>query len=369
MTDHDGLGDIFADDDPTTDTTSETTSEETSKTSAEAAPDTAAKPGKRGKRGRSRKDKSTPVTPEKTSEKTAGATDKPKHRGGVVAGIASKDRIRETLDPDNVEAAATEYARPAVNVFSARGYEHPDIPEDVEGIKYATDGDGDVEYDADGNPIILYVPPKMISTWRCEYYLQPWRKARLARHMALCVLLFLLTLASVLSATIVSYTAIAAAVLPLALLVNMAFRYGGIAAYKRPMPPIPFLSDLRLPTRQISESYERIVAESEADGTIYVTPVKRYAGPDRAPSPATILTRWMNSTAEWTPGELTENSGGLLDSFKVKLLLADDEAAWTDSDILDTLGQVTGSSPQQWIDARDTYVAAVAAEAEEDADA
>lgn len=316
MTDRDGLGDIFADD-PDTDTAEEAT-----------VPDETDAPEQkpvRGKRGR-----------------------------------MSREGIKRALAPDNVEAAATEYARPAVNVFSARGYDQPEIPEDTEGILYAVDSDGDVEYDADDNPIILYVPPTVLSRWRCDYHLQPWRKARLARHMLLCVLLFMITLASLLTTTIVTYTAVLAAVLLMALLINMAFRYGGIAVYGRPMPPIPFLSNLRLPTRQLAESYERVLAESEADGTVYVTPVKRYAGENEVPSPATILTRWMNGVAEWTSGDLIENSGGLLDSFRVKLLLADDEAAWTDEDTLDALARVTGSSTDQWTDAWQAYTGALA---------
>lgn len=270
----------------------------------------------------------------------------------------SKAGIRQALNPEKAEAVAEEYTRPARNILSARGYSQPDIPEGTEGIIYAVDEDGEIEVDSDGNEVILYVPPKVLSTWRCEYYLQPWRKARLARHMVLAVLLFLLTLSSVVTATIIPYTAILATVACFALIINLAFRYGGIALYKRPMPPIPFFSNLRFPTKKFVKSYEEALAEAEAEGTTYVKPVNNYVGD--TPSPATILTRWMNGVAEWSASDLSENSGGLLDSFKVKLLLNDDEAAWTDSDTLKSLAKVTGSSEKQWTDAWTEYSSAVA---------
>lgn len=276
-----------------------------------------------------------------------------KARRSTPGGRVSKESIKEALNPERAEAAAEEYTRPARNILSAKGYSQPDIPKGTEGIIYAVDNDGVIELDSEGNDIILYVPPKVLSTWRCEYYLQPWRKARLARHMVIAVLLFLLTLSSAVTSTVVPYTTILATIACLLLILNLAFRYGGIALYKRPMPPIPFLSNLRFPTKQFVKSYEEALAEAEAEGTTYVKSVERYSGD--TPSPATILTRWMNGVAKWSSSDLSENSGGLLDSFKVKLLLNDDEAAWTDAETLKSLAKVTGSSEKQWSDAWSAY--------------
>lgn len=229
-----------------------------------------------------------------------------------------------------------------MGIFSSRNYPYPDIPEErINNI---------IEH-PDGTMEPIDVTPEIKKPWVCNYYYTPHYRARLA----ISIFVLMAMIFAVVMATTINYTwhTTAALVLLSLLLINVSFRYLGLAIYKFPMPKIPWVSDFRIyrqPEDELDddETYEEVL-EQNLDTTPVVTPVERYNG--EYPSPATLLTRWMNGVARMSETDLIDQSGGALDSFRVRLLMKDDEDAWSDTEIVDVVSKITGSRPQQWYDA------------------
>lgn len=228
-------------------------------------------------------------------------------------------------------------------IFKESHYDVPDIPEERIN-SYLEHPDGTIE------PVDI--TPEIVKPWVCNYYYLPRYRARLAISIFVIIgVIFMISLAATFDYT---WHTIAALALSSLLLINVAARYLGLAIYKLPMPKIPWVSDLRIYRQPEEEEYDEDVTYEEvldrnSDSIPVVEPVERYNGD--SPSPATLLTRWMNGVARMSENDLIDQSGGALDSLRVKLLLRDDEDAWMDFDTVDVLSKITGSRPQQWRDA------------------
>lgn len=237
----------------------------------------------------------------------------------------------------------------ALSIFTAKHYPEVDIPEERI-MKTMVHSDGTVE------PV--YVIPELIRPWVCNYFHTPRYKARLAISI---VGIILAILAVVLSLSLTQTASVIASVfILLALLVNVTFRYLGIALWKYPMPRIPYFSDLRIDrSEEVEEnveeeydSYEEALESSE-DKTDLVQRVERVRNGHM--SPATLLTRWMNGPARMSESDLIAESGGVLDSFRIRLMMKDDEEVWTDSETIDALSKITNSRPKQWREAWENW--------------
>lgn len=196
---------------------------------------------------------------------------------------------------------------------------------------------------------ILRYKPKVISKWQCEYFNSPRQMARLAQHQMIivCVLLFMY----VMSLSISTISVYAGMVLLAIIGISFWMRYSNMAFFGKAVPTIPILSDIYFldssdedDEEKNKEDYQEKVAK-EAD-IEYVKPVEDIR--NGYPSPATILTRWMNHEAQWTIEDLIESSGGLLDNFKVSLMMKNDENAWQDREILDVISRISNSNPREW---------------------
>lgn len=229
--------------------------------------------------------------------------------------------------------------------FYSANYDKPDIPEEA------------IDYDDDGN---AYIIPQVLKPWVCRYYYSPDRKARLARHSAYSVAIIFV---SVMSSFSQVNGGLSALVLGVLLLVNFQFRYHDLALWKWPMPEIPFLSSIDF-GKQYSEAKERIEEEARArqeyeemveeGGSVeFIEPVDDYR--DGNPSPATILTNWMNMAAQMDKQEFIDASDGKLNSFTMNLILEDNEGAWRDETILDTVSYITKTNAQDWLDAYELW--------------
>lgn len=233
------------------------------------------------------------------------------------------------------------------SMFYPGDYDEVEVPEDA------------IEVDEDGN---RYVVPQVIKPWVCRYYYQPEKKARLARHSALAMVIIVLSIVPLFTGV---PGGVGAMILGVLLLLNFQFRYRDIALWKWPMPEIPYLSNLDLGEKineaerrseemiRQREEYERMVEEGTS--VVFIDPVDDYR--DGNPSPATILTNWMNVAAQMDRDDFIEASDGKLNNFTMNLLLDDNEGAWKDPTILDTVSFITKTDAQDWIDAFDLWSA------------
>ena len=241
--------------------------------------------------------------------------------------------------------------------FSPFYYDEPDIPDEAISI-------------VDGKEI---VKPQVTGKWECEYYYSPQRKVVMAQHLAMGFTGIFLSLSAIFdnaAGGILSFILLAI------LVTNVFFRYTGLALYNRPMPelPIPSIDIFGNVINTISEFRESMAKEredkkrrkeqsrkqeefdeykEENHSTMYVDPVDDYSGD--YPSPATILSDWMNSVAQMTKGDLVEASDGRINNFVATMLLKDNPEVWDDDDIVDSLAQVTSSHPSEWKKARDSW--------------
>lgn len=244
------------------------------------------------------------------------------------------------------------------SVFFAESYPEPPTPpeENVYSV-----------LDENNNVVGTRVKPTMISPWKCEYYYTPQRQARIARHIGLASIAVVISIVTYFNNTDAAISAIPTFVVFSIILINEVFRKNGWAVWKYPMPEIPFLSqwkyedflrdignNIREGQETDDDAQEEYNEYVENNYVEYVTPVEKY-NDDGKPSPATILTRWMNGTAHVDIDDIIEQSQGSLDKFSMKMLLSDNEMAWTDEDIVDKISQVTGSHPQQWEQAWKEY--------------
>ena len=227
------------------------------------------------------------------------------------------------------------------SVFYPAHYDEEDIPE------------SQIDVDEEGNE---YVEPLMVKPWVCRYYYSPERKARLARHSAYAMAMIVVAVAPLFLGI---PGGIGATVLGFLLLLNFQFRYRDIALWKWPMPEIPFLSQLDIGSavneaRERStqalreqEEYENMVEEGTS--LEYIEPVDDYR--EGNPSPATILTNWMNISAQMDKEDFIDASDGRINNFTMDLILKDNEGAWKDPTILDTISYITKTNAQDWLDA------------------
>lgn len=227
------------------------------------------------------------------------------------------------------------------SVFYPAHYDEEDIPE------------SQIDVDEEGNE---YVEPLMVKPWVCRYYYSPERKARLARHSAYAMAMIVVAVAPFFLGI---PGGIGATVLGFLLLLNFQFRYRDIALWKWPMPEIPFLSQLDIGSAvneakerstqalREQEEYENMVEEGTS--LEYIEPVDDYR--EGNPSPATILTNWMNISAQMDKEDFIDASDGRINNFTMELILKDNEGAWKDPTILDTISYITKTNAQDWLDA------------------
>lgn len=206
----------------------------------------------------------------------------------------------------------------------------------------------------------LIADPKVEGKWSCKYYYPPGYKAHLFRSIFLLMLLIFMLITFLFTSTLYFEIGFTLSII-VALFVNVIFRYYDLAVFGNPMPMIPgasmffykFFTNEYAPQEEDEEDeedeeyegYEGYIVENNT-----IDPVEDVKNGN--PSPATILTRWMNSEdVRWTSEDLIENSGGFIDSFTLKMLLKNNEDAWTDEEIVDNISIITGSNPIQWINA------------------
>lgn len=229
---------------------------------------------------------------------------------------------------------------------SFRGESYEDDFEDPENFQILDDG-------------TLIPEPNVKDTWLCKYYYSPGYKAHLFRSIFILMPIMFMLITFLFTSTLYIEVGFALSVITI-LFINIIFRYYDLAIYKRPMPMIPALSmffykyftneyDLEEVNNNDSDidedqknEYQGYVVENNT-----IDPVEDVR--DGNPSPATILTRWMNSEeVRWRAEDIIENSGGTIDNFILKMLLKDNHEAWTDEEIVDNISIITGSNPLQW---------------------
>lgn len=227
---------------------------------------------------------------------------------------------------------------------SFRGESYEENFEDPENFQILDDG-------------TLIPEPSIKDTWSCKYYYSPGYKAHLFRSIFIVMLIMFMLVTFLFTSTLYIEVGFTLLVM-IALFVNIIFRYYDLAIYNRPMPMIPVLSIFfyKYFTNEydIAEDNNSDIDEEKQDehqGYIVqnntIDPVEDVR--DGNPSPATILTRWMNSDdVKWRAEDIIENSGGIIDNFTLKMLLKDNDDAWTDEEIVDNLSIITGSNPLQW---------------------
>jgi len=199
--------------------------------------------------------------------------------------------------------------------------------------------------------------PVVLDKWKAEYFNSPRQMVRLQYHKYIAVFFAIMTFVMF----VVFYRDFgpaAACILMLIAYGDFYCRYNNIALWHKPVPTIPVLSNLYLVSDTPPEDEDD--KENEEDNIDddfiqetqrqYVTPVVNVN--NGFSSPATILTEWMNTTEKCTKQELVDNSGGLLDTNTVNLLLQDDANAWSNKETLDTISRLTYSSPKDWKQAR-----------------
>ena len=252
--------------------------------------------------------------------------------------------VDESIDERNKSLFASTFS-----VFYPAYYDEVEIPEEA------------IQVDEYGDECVV---PQVVKPWVCKYYYQPERKARLARHSALAAIIVLFSIVALFNGI---PGGIGAMILGVLLLLNFQFRFRDIAVWKWPMPEIPYLSDLDLGERineaerrsaeiiREREEYERMVEEGRDSTVIFIDPVDNYR--DGNPSPATILTNWMNVSAQMDRDEFIEASDGKLNNFTMNLILEDNEGAWKDPTILDTVSFMTNTNAQDWLDAYELWSA------------
>ena len=243
-----------------------------------------------------------------------------------------------------IDDSYTESVSEGFKPFRGENYEeHLEEPEDFQILEDGT----------------LVPEPSVQDTWSCKYYYSPGYKAHLFRTIFILMLIMFMLLTFLFTSSL--YFEIGFALLFIAvLLVNVVFRYYDLAIYNRHMPMIPvvsmffykFFTNEYEPQKDDEEDGDDIGEEDDDyDGYVVhnntIDPVENIKNGN--PSPATILTRWMNSEdVRWKAEDLIENSGGIIDAFTLKMLLKDNEDAWTDEDIVDNISIITGSNPMQW---------------------
>lgn len=232
-----------------------------------------------------------------------------------------------------------------------RGENYEDNFEETDDLKVLEDG-------------TVIAEPKVLDKWSCKYYYSPGYKAHLFRSIFLLMIIIFMLITFLVTTTLYFEVGFTLAII-IGLFINVIFRYYDLAIFNRPMPMVPGVSMFfykfftnKYESQDDDENDEEYDDEEEyrnygvENNTI--DPVENVKNGN--PSPATILTRWMNSKdIQWRAEDLIEKSGGVIDSFTLKMLLKDNEDAWTDEEIIDNISIITGSNPIQWTDAYNAW--------------
>lgn len=216
-----------------------------------------------------------------------------------------------------------------------------------------------------GEEIPYRFTPRVLSKWRVEYFHTPYAKARLARHaLYSLVAMFIMFIVSI---TITNNYIFVSMGIFIAMLINFLLRYSGVGLFGTPVPEIPYLTNLMRNTESYEfealsyemhgEEYvptsEREDEDNSAEPVIQTTFVKQVENHNSKgdPSPATILSNWMNNEARWTQKDLEDKTGGVIDDLKFELLMQDNDVVWENRNVIDALSKQTNSSPDDWQDA------------------
>lgn len=216
--------------------------------------------------------------------------------------------------------------------------------------------------------------PRVLSKWRVEYFNTPYGKARLARHAALAFFaIFVMLMVSITISSPYVFISIGIFVL---LLADFLMRYYGVGFFYVAAPEIPFFTNFMRDTEVFEfenliegvtgvefkhdydanddEEEEEVIESQDNDLDIkYVPEVNNYNNGN--PSPATILSSYMNKEMKWTQQDLEDKTGGVIDSLKFDLLMQDNDLVWTNDLVLDSLSKQTNSTPKEWLDALDKW--------------
>lgn len=246
------------------------------------------------------------------------------------------------------------------------------------------------ELDEQGNNSVINIKPKRTGAWSFEYYFSPLFKAQLAKLITFLIIIFPISLLS--SITLYNKTpAIIITFIVAIMIIHTLLLHQGVGIGKIPAPQPIILSWIvsKIPVKGYTESpietSRRILQGENYNGpeerelrksrrnTIYekdildnsslsdnqkedsIEVVNNYNNGN--PSPATILTNWMNNdSVKWTEEDLHDNAGGLFSRFDISLLLEDNESIWKDPEKIEILSEITGTSPSQWEEAYEKWI-------------
>lgn len=242
------------------------------------------------------------------------------------------------------------------------------------------------ELDEQGNNSVVNIKPKRTGAWSFEYYFSPLFKAQLAKLITFLIIIFPISLLS----SMTLYNKIPAIIITFIvaiMIIHALLLHQGIGIGKIPAPQPILLSWIvsKIPVKGYTESPIE-TSRRILQGENYTGPEERemrknatekrydfdnYSLSDNQkeesievvnnynngnPSPATILTNWMNNdSVKWTEEDLHDNAGGLFSRFDISLLLEDNESIWRDSEKIEILSEITGTSPSQWEEAYEKW--------------
>lgn len=282
-------------------------------------------------------------------ERFSGSDDTP-HPSGK-KNVRKKGKIGKAIDSAN--ESYDDFEQSLLGIFSPKYYSEVE-PEDDDLIFEETKN-GDLE--------VVGVKPRMVKPWFFEYFYTPNYKAQLARFIPV-ILIFGLFSAGAISIMGNHWISIAVGAITLLLLANILFRYAGVGLYKVPMPRIPLLSNIseNLAEAQLVDDTEgnHSGEENEEEGDSINSDTilekgkeekKTQPKKEEHPSPASILSNWMDNVADITQADLIEASNGFLDQADIHMLMLNNKRTWNDNKVLDVLSKITGSNPDQWKEA------------------
>lgn len=277
------------------------------------------------------------------------------------------------------------------SILDPRHYENPPKPPNKNIITRKNDK---------GEEFVTGIKPKQTGVWKFEYYFSPLFKAQLAKFMFIIVLTLPLVLLSVITMTH-NISALIVLAICVLMLINTFLLYSGSGLGSFPAPQLlpltwlvskvpikgytPSLIEQFLQFTQQDEylgpeerqkrareiqknkkskrkSFLRNLLEENNENKFnednYDITVENNVSRENNPSPATILTNWMNlDEVQWDENDLHERAGGMLSRYDIKLLLSDNESIWKDSEKIDVLSKITGTNTKQWEEAYNKWKA------------
>lgn len=275
------------------------------------------------------------------------------------------------------------------SIFDPRHYEEPPRPPNKNILTSKNEN---------GEEFVTGIKPKQTGVWKFEYYFSPLFKAQLAKFMFIITLTFPLILLSIITMTHNTSALIVLGICIL-MLINSFLLYsgGGIGRFPAPqlLPLTWIVSKIPIKgyTPSLIEQFLQFVQKNEyvgpeerqriakeiqdnkkvkrksflrrliedndeeqqddaTDNTYDIVEEDESNNSTEYPSPATILTNWMNlDEVQWDEKELHERAGGMLSRYDIKLLLSDNEIIWNDTEKIDVLSKITGTNTKQWEEA------------------